>query len=182
MNGQPHHRATLTWRWETVQTLADLIPARCRVLSIGINPSPVSVAAGHYYQGTLGKRFYARLRAVGAYKARDGRFEDDLLFERGFGFTDIVKKPSRGAVDLTAADYAHGLDALRAKIARVRPALVLFTYNKDGRGDARACRGHGIARRDAVGGARVPDAESVCGEGGGSARAGGAKGMFGADR
>ena len=35
-----------------VQTLADLFRHGLRAVVVGINPSPVSVAAGHYYQGS----------------------------------------------------------------------------------------------------------------------------------
>jgi hypothetical protein len=34
-------------------TLADLPPLRDRLLFVGLNPSPVSVTAGHYHQGQL---------------------------------------------------------------------------------------------------------------------------------
>ena len=46
------------------ETLADLPPKRDRLLFIGLNPSPVSVAAGHYHQGRLGQTFWRRLMTV----------------------------------------------------------------------------------------------------------------------
>lgn len=45
------HQVVEDWMGQEVTTLADLIPSPCRVLVVGINPAPASVAAGHYYQG-----------------------------------------------------------------------------------------------------------------------------------
>ena len=39
------------------ETLRELIAPGLRAVFVGLNPSPVSVAQGHYYQGRLGKRF-----------------------------------------------------------------------------------------------------------------------------
>ena len=41
-----------------IETLADLPPLRDRLLFVGLNPSPVSVEAGHYHQGRLGRTFW----------------------------------------------------------------------------------------------------------------------------
>src|SRR6185295_7845734 len=48
-----------------VVTLADLPPLRDGLLFIGLNPSPVSVEAGHYHQGRLGRTFWRRLMLAG---------------------------------------------------------------------------------------------------------------------
>src|ERR1044072_5421812 len=56
----PHH-ATVVIDGTPVQTLEDLPPLRDRLLFVGLNPSPVSVAAGHYFQGRLGRTFWRRL-------------------------------------------------------------------------------------------------------------------------
>src|ERR1044072_4023160 len=78
------------WRGEEVETLADLLRPNLKAVCVGINPSPVSVAAGHYYQGRLGQLFFQRLRRVGLLKESED-FEDDAAFAADVGFTDIVK-------------------------------------------------------------------------------------------
>ncbi len=62
---------------EQVTTLADLLRPGLRAVCVGINPSPVSVEAGHYYQGRLGQVFFARLREAGVLPVRQlaERFE-----------------------------------------------------------------------------------------------------------
>jgi double-stranded uracil-DNA glycosylase len=112
-----------------VETLEDLLGPRLRAICVGINPAPTSVAAGHYYQGRLGKQFFARLRDAGLLPNRPG-WEDDLGFEQGIGFTDIVKRPTARASEISNEEFEHGRDLLRAKIEVARPQLVIFTFKK----------------------------------------------------
>jgi len=58
----PVNRVREKWMGEKVETLADLLRPGLRAVIVGINPSTVSVEAGHYYQGTLGKLLWKRLR------------------------------------------------------------------------------------------------------------------------
>ena len=88
------HTVTADWMGESVETLEDLLREDLRAVCVGINPSVVSVSRGHYYQGTLGKLFYRRLRSIGLLPEGFDGCEDDALFERGVGFTDIVKRPT----------------------------------------------------------------------------------------
>lgn len=114
---------------EQVETLEDLLRAGLRAVCIGINPARTSVAAGHYYQGRLGQGFYARLRRAGLLPNGSG-WEDDLAFETGIGFTDIVKRPTAGAKELRPEEYVYGTPLLAAKIEAVKPQLVIFTFKK----------------------------------------------------
>ena len=59
--GPGSHRTVLDIDGQTTATLADLPPDRGGLLFVGLNPSPVSVEAGHYHQGRLGRMFWARL-------------------------------------------------------------------------------------------------------------------------
>ena len=53
--GPGSHRTTLLVDGASIDTLEDLPPLRDRLLFVGLNPSPVSVEAGHYHQGRLGQ-------------------------------------------------------------------------------------------------------------------------------
>lgn len=114
---------------QRVETLEDLLRPGLRAVCIGINPAPASVDAGHYYQGRLGQLFFRRLRSAGVLGNVPG-FEDDLAFAAGVGFTDIIKRPTATAADLSAAEFAHGKQVLLEKLARFRPALAIFTFKK----------------------------------------------------
>jgi hypothetical protein len=59
--GPGPHRTSILVGGSMTETLADLPPRRNRLLFVGLNPSPVSVEAGHYHQGRLGRTFWRRL-------------------------------------------------------------------------------------------------------------------------
>lgn len=95
------HRVRLKWMGKTIVTLGDLLPPGPRAICVGINPAPISVEAGHYFQGTLGRRFFGRLRQAGILSDSSNQFEDDALVAVGIGFTDIVKRPTKSASEVT---------------------------------------------------------------------------------
>ena len=113
---------------EPVETLEDLLRPGLYAVCVGINASTVSVTKGHYYQGRLGQQFYERLRYVGLLPRDADGWEDDALFERGVGFTDIVKRATARADALRREEFEHGRALLRDKLNRVQPTLAVFTY------------------------------------------------------
>lgn len=124
------HRTTLVFDGRPVETLRDLPPARGGLLFVGLNPSPVSVAAGHYHQGPLGHRFWARLARAGVIPTgTDPALADDALVAAGHGITDIHKRPSARDV-ATDAELTAGIGPLWQKIAVWRPAAVVFIYKR----------------------------------------------------
>jgi TDG/mug DNA glycosylase family protein len=114
---------------QQVETLEDLLRAGLQAVCVGINPSPVSVSAGHYYQGRAGQRFFDRLRFAGVLPDGDG-YEDDLAFSRDIGFTDIIKRPTASAKELQSAEFDYGRELLSAKLDEYRPRLAIFTFKK----------------------------------------------------
>jgi double-stranded uracil-DNA glycosylase len=124
-----HHRVTKNWMGRPVETLEDLLRPGLRAVSIGINPAPTSVSQGHYYQGRLGQLFYERLRRSGILPRARG-WEDDLAFEGGIGFTDVVKRPTARASEVRPDEFTHGREALRRKIDAASPQLLIFTFKK----------------------------------------------------
>jgi TDG/mug DNA glycosylase family protein len=135
-------------------TLEDLLRPGLRAVVVGINPSSVSVAAGHYYQGRAGQRFFARLRAAGLLPAGDG-FEDDIAFAAGIGFTDLVKRPTPRASDLDPSELTQGRAALIEKLERVRPELVIFTFKQSAEVLLGPFKGHGFLPDRRLGGIEV---------------------------
>src|SRR4051794_28870307 len=106
----------MDWMGNQIDTLDDLLPVPVRAVCVGINPAPVSVAAGHYFQGRQGQRFFARLRQAGVLLDPRSDFEDDDAFACGIGFTDVVKRPTPSAKDVSSVELRHGADHLAAKL------------------------------------------------------------------
>jgi hypothetical protein len=89
------HRTTIRIAGVDTTTLADLAPSRDGLLFVGLNPSPVSVEAGHYHQGRLGRRFWDRLKTATILPPHTDLAEaDDALVAAGHGITDLIKRPS----------------------------------------------------------------------------------------
>ncbi|HXI79671.1 MAG TPA: uracil-DNA glycosylase family protein [Verrucomicrobiae bacterium] len=128
--GPGPHRTTIEIDGVAVETLADLPPLRDRLLFVGLNPSPVSVAAGHYFQGRLGRAFWERL-IVAQILPRDTPIEaaDDMLVAVGHGLSDLRKVPSARDT-ATDSELRAGVGPLWQKIAIWSPAAVVFVYKR----------------------------------------------------
>jgi TDG/mug DNA glycosylase family protein len=128
--GPGSHRATLVVDGRPLETLADLPPLRGRLLFVGLNPSPVSVAAGHYHQGRLGRRFWERLVRAGILPpGTTPEAADDALVAAGHGITDLHKAVSARDV-ASETTLRAGVGPLWQKIALWRPAAVVFIYRR----------------------------------------------------
>ena len=114
----------------SLETLPDVAPKPGGVLLVGINPAPVSVAAGHYYQGRLGRRLWRRLTQIGLLHDPIDGAEDEAFAATGHGLTDIVKRPTRSRAELSEDELAAGAEALRQKIREWQPGLVVFAFKE----------------------------------------------------
>jgi TDG/mug DNA glycosylase family protein len=139
--GPGTHRMPILVHGETTETLVDLPPLRDRLLFVGLNPSPVSVEAGHYHQGRLGRTFWRRLM-IAAVLPPGTPIEtaDDALVAAGHGITDLRKEPSPRD-EATDAELTAGVGPLWQKIAIWRPGAVVFVYKRA----ASICAGRDLA-------------------------------------
>jgi TDG/mug DNA glycosylase family protein len=128
--GPGSHRTTLEIDGRATETLADLPPLRDRLLFVGLNPSPVSVEAGHYHQGRLGRTFWRRLMLAGILPpGTPVEDADDALVKAGHGITDLIKRPTPRD-EATDAELTTGVGPLWQKIALWRPAAVVYIYKR----------------------------------------------------
>jgi len=128
--GPGSHRITIDLDGSPVDTLADLPPLRDRLLFVGLNPSPVSLEAGHYFQGRLGRTFWRRLITAQILPPEtDIDTADDALVAAGHGLTDLHRRPSPRD-DATDATLRAGIGPLWHKISVWRPAAVVFVWKR----------------------------------------------------
>ena len=110
------------------ETLPDIVQTGLSLLSVGLNPSLPSVAAGFYFANPR-NRFWTALRASTLLSKPVSPGPDcmrQLLECEGFGFTDLVKRPTRGASELRVQDYRQGAPRLCALIERYQPQYTWF--------------------------------------------------------
>ena len=110
---------------ERLRTLPDLLGPGVRLLFVGFNPSLRAARLGRYYAGR-NNRFWDLLAASGLTPRKLGYEEDHLLPGMGIGITDLVKRPTRAASDVTAAEFRAGVQRVRRLVAELRPKVVAY--------------------------------------------------------
>ena len=108
-----------------IAQLPDYLGPGLDIIFVGINPGLQSARAGHYYANPRNP-FWRLLHEAGLTPRQLRPDEDHLLPTLGYGITDIVKRPSRGVADLTAADFRRGRRILEEKLLAHRPRIVCF--------------------------------------------------------
>lgn len=115
--------AGFTVRATRIRSLPDTVGAGLRLLVCGLNPSLHAADAGVGFV-TPGNRFWpAALEAGLATVDRDPRH---ALRHHGLGMTDLVKRATARADELTAAEYRDGLARVERLCAWLQPAAVCF--------------------------------------------------------
>ncbi len=114
---------TLRVRARRLRSLADTVGAGMRLLVCGLNPSLYAADAGVGY-ARPGNRFWPAAMAAGLVsRDRDARH---ALVAHGVGMTDLVKRATTTASELTAGEYRQGLRRVERLVAWLRPAAVCF--------------------------------------------------------
>jgi TDG/mug DNA glycosylase family protein len=148
------HQVRMEWLGSTVTTLKDLLRPGLKAVTVGINPAPASVAAGHYYQGSAGQIFYRRLTLVGLLPPGGG-FEDDRAYRAGIGFTDVIKRPTGSASEVSPHELVVGRRILEDKLRALEVPLVIFTFKKAATSLLGNFQGHGLLPTARLAGGRV---------------------------
>jgi TDG/mug DNA glycosylase family protein len=94
-----------------------------RLLVCGLNPSVYSADAGVGF-ARPGNRFWPAARLAGIV-TRD-RDPAHALREHGIGMTDVVKRATARADELTTDEYRGGFERLDALCGWLRPAAICF--------------------------------------------------------
>jgi TDG/mug DNA glycosylase family protein len=107
----------------------DLLGPGCRLLFVGINPGLWTAATQTHFAHPA-NRFYPALARAGILERRidpaAGMTDDDRahLVGRGIGITNLVRRATARADELSAAELRAGGEALVELVGRVRPRVV----------------------------------------------------------
>ena len=99
-------------------TLPDWVAPGMRLLICGLNPS-IYAARAQVPFARPGNRFWPALLAAGL--ATVDRDPDHALAHHGIGFTDLVKRATVAASELSPDEYAAGLRRVERLCRRYRP-------------------------------------------------------------
>lgn len=111
-----------------MKTLPDYIAPGLRMISIGCNPSPLSIKHQCYFANPR-NRFWKALNGSGLIDEEllpSASAMQVLLKKYGIGFTDVVKRCTAGVSDLKAADYRSDAPLLLEKILKYQPNICWF--------------------------------------------------------
>lgn len=115
----------LTVRARAARTLPDFVGPGMRVLVCGLNPSVVAADAGYGYAGAT-NRFWRAAVGAGLVAAVRARRPLDVLSTDGVGMTDLVKRATPRASELTTKEYRAGWARVLSMVEWLRPGVVLF--------------------------------------------------------
>jgi TDG/mug DNA glycosylase family protein len=105
------------------KTVRDVIAPGLRVLFCGINPGLYSAAVGHHF-ARPGNRFWPALYAAGFTDVLVSPFAERELLESGYGITNVVRRATATADQLTREELRAGGKRLAAKVRRYQPAFL----------------------------------------------------------
>jgi len=136
--------AARTKREPLTQTLPDYVRDDLAILSVGINPGRMSSQLGFAFAHPR-NRFWAAFNAaqIVPEKLTPSVAAVEKLFDRyAIGFTDVVRRPTGMADELSAADWREGAPQLLEKLTRHQPGIAWF-HGKLALGKFLQCSGLG---------------------------------------
>lgn len=105
--------------------ISDHIRKHLNILFVGFNPSLRSGETGHHYANP-NNRFWTILHRSGLTPRKLKPQEDAQLVDIGYGLTNIVARPTKGADDISKEEYKEGREDLKEKIKYYKPKIVCF--------------------------------------------------------
>jgi len=106
-------------------TLPDYLRPDLKLVFIGLNPGLYSAQQGKYFARKT-NRFWTAMSASQFAGMKAGPGDEKVLFERGIGFTDVVKRASGQIDELTHREIQAGAQQLRRKLVQYAPTAACF--------------------------------------------------------
>ena len=107
----------------TSKTVRDVIRPGLQVLFCGINPGLYTAAVGHHF-ARPGNRFWKALYEGGFTDRLLSPFEERELLQFGYGITNVVRRTTASADQLTKDEIIKGGRLLTAKVRRYQPSCL----------------------------------------------------------
>jgi TDG/mug DNA glycosylase family protein len=105
------------------KTVPDVIAPGLKILFVGINPGLYSGAVGHHF-ARPGNRFWPALAAAGFTDRVLSPFEERRLLDLGYGITNLVRRVTATANELSTEELLAGKRRVEVKTKRYRPPVL----------------------------------------------------------
>jgi TDG/mug DNA glycosylase family protein len=123
VESHPSHEESIEIEAIRARTLPDFVRPGMRVLVCGLNPSLNAADAGVGF-ARPGNRFWPAAIAAGLVSV--DRDPWHALRHHGVGFTDLVKRATVGAAELSSDEYRAGFARLERLAAWLEPGVIAF--------------------------------------------------------
>ena len=100
----------------------DLIAFNLKVLFCGINPGLYSGAVGHHF-ARPGNRFWPALYKAGFTDRLLSAFEEKELLKSDYGITNIVRRSTANASELSSSELKEGAKRLTRTVLKYKPRI-----------------------------------------------------------
>jgi TDG/mug DNA glycosylase family protein len=108
-----------------MEPIMDHLKPNLDILFVGYNPSIRSGETGHHYANP-NNRFWTILHQSELTPRKYKPEEDGQLLQLGYGFTNIVTRPTKTAAEIQKEEYVEGKQILKGKIELYKPKIVCF--------------------------------------------------------
>jgi TDG/mug DNA glycosylase family protein len=105
------------------RSIPDLIAPGLRILFVGINPGLYSGATGLHF-ARPGNRFWPALHAAGFTDRLLAPWENYELLEAGYGISNLVRRTTATAAELSDEEFRAGRRALVRKVRKYSPRWI----------------------------------------------------------
>ena len=105
------------------KTVRDVIAPNLLVLFCGINPGLYTAAVGHHF-ARPGNRFWKALHQAGFTDRLLSPFDERELLQSGYGVTNVVRRATATADQLSKDELIKGGRQLSRKLRRYRPRFL----------------------------------------------------------
>lgn len=103
--------------------IQDVIAPNLKILFCGINPGLYSAAVGHNF-ARPGNRFWPTIFRSGLTDRLLSPYEERKLLEYGYGITNIVRRATASADELSKEELIQGAKELKRKVRNYTPAYL----------------------------------------------------------
>ncbi len=105
--------------------LPDYLAPNLDIVFVGLNPGEYSDRVGHYFARAQ-NAFWTALSQSGIVSEQLSASDDVRMTQFSLGLTDLVKRTTKSASEITKEEFKRGGEQLHAKLVPLAPRVICF--------------------------------------------------------